>query len=177
MDRSEIPNDTRHEGVPSGASKLISKHMVCSMQTVHLSCTGIRTISKQTEQRFHLSLFTKEYHRVRPKWFLSLWCIRRKPCTYLLPKLTLSLNKPKQDSIWHTSSRSSIGCVQIDFLSIWYVPCKSCTYLASRLALSPNRSNRASTWASSPKYQQVLQNGFLDYRALDANHAHILHRN
>ena len=33
---------------------------------------------------------------MRPKWFLSLWCIRHKPCTYLAPKLTLSPNGPKQ---------------------------------------------------------------------------------
>jgi hypothetical protein len=58
---------------------------------------------------------TQEYQIVRPKWFLRLWCIRCKLCTYLALKLTMSTNGPKQDSIWHTSSRSSIGCVQIDF--------------------------------------------------------------
>ena len=72
---------------------------VCSMQTVHLSCIEISTISEQTKSSLHLSLFNYEYHRMRLKWFLSLWCIRRKPCTYLLPKLTQSLNEPKQDSI------------------------------------------------------------------------------
>jgi hypothetical protein len=102
---------------------------------------------------------------VRPKWFLRLWCIWRKLCTYLAPKLTLSLNGPKRDSIWHTSSRSSIGCVQIWFLSIWYVPCKPCTYLASRLAPSP-RSNIG-----------CVQNGFLAYGALGANCAPNLHWN
>ncbi|WP_220092615.1 hypothetical protein, partial [Enterococcus sp. HPCN18] len=65
-DRSEILYDTRHLGVLLGASKYISKHMVRSMQFVHLSCIKIRTISKQTEPRFHMSLVTKEYHRVRP---------------------------------------------------------------------------------------------------------------
>ena len=35
----------------------------------------------------------------RPKWFLRLCCIRRKPCTYLAPKLRLFLNRPKRDSI------------------------------------------------------------------------------
>ena len=111
MDRSEIPNDTRYQGIPSGASKLISKHIVCSMQTMHLPCIRIGTISKLTEPSFHLSLFTQEYQIVRPKWFLRLWCIRRKLCTYLAQKYTMSRNGPKQDSIWHTSSRSSIGCV------------------------------------------------------------------
>jgi len=55
---SEIPIDTRHQGVLLGASKLISKHMVCSMQTMHLHCIRISTISKLTEPSFHLSLFT-----------------------------------------------------------------------------------------------------------------------
>jgi hypothetical protein len=69
--------------------------MVRSMQTVQLSYIKISTISEQTQPNFHLSLFTYEYHQVRLKWFLSLLCFRRKPCTYLAPKLTLSLNGPK----------------------------------------------------------------------------------
>jgi len=148
--QSEIPDDTHHLGVLFGASILIFENMVCSMQTVHLSYIKFSTISKQTILSFHLSPFTYEYHRMCPKWFLSLWCIRRKLCTYLAPKLTLSPNQRKWDSIWHTSSRSSIGCPNW-FLSIWYVPCKLCIYLASRLALSPNRPNWASTWASTPR--------------------------
>jgi len=71
MDRSEIPNDTRHQGVPSGASKLISKHMVCSMQIVHLSCIKTSTISKQTEPSIHLSLFTFEYQQIFQNGFLD----------------------------------------------------------------------------------------------------------
>ena len=55
-------------------SKLIFEHMVCSTQTVHLSFIKISTISKQTKPRFHLSPLTQEYHQVRLKWFLSLWC-------------------------------------------------------------------------------------------------------
>jgi hypothetical protein len=112
LHQSEIPYNTRHQGVPSGAFKLISKHMVCSIQT--LPCIRISTISKLTKPSFHLSLFTQEYQIVPPKWFLRLWCIRRKLCTYLALKLTMSTHGPKQDLIWHTSSRSSIGCVQID---------------------------------------------------------------
>jgi len=43
---NEIPYDTRHLGVPTGASNLISEHMVCPVQTVHLSFIKISTISK-----------------------------------------------------------------------------------------------------------------------------------
>ena len=68
----------------------------CSMQTIHLSCINISTISKQTEPSIHLSPFTQEYQHVRLKWFLRLWCIRCKLCTYLAPKLTMSPNDRKE---------------------------------------------------------------------------------
>ena len=148
------------------------------MQTLQLSCIKISTIYKETKLSLQLSLFNYEYHRMRLKWFLSLWCIRRKSCTYLLPKLTLSLNEPKQDTIRHTSSRNYIRCVQIDFVSISYVPCKPCIYHASRLTLSPSKPNRAFTWAPWPRSTiGCVQNGFLSYGALGANRAPILHRN
>jgi hypothetical protein len=83
--------------------------------TVHLPCIKISTISKQTETSFHLSLVTFEYHWVCPKWFMSLWYVWRKPCTYLALTLTPSPNGPKQISPWPTSPRGSIGCVQNDF--------------------------------------------------------------
>ena len=151
--------------------------MLRSIQTLPLSWIKFSTISEQTKSSLHLSLFNYEYHRVCLKWFLSLLCIRHKPwCTYLLPKLTLSLNEPKQDSIWHTSSRS----YQVRpnwFLSISYVSCKPCIYLASRLALSPNRPNWALTWAPWPRSTiGCVQNGFLTYGALAANRAPILHQ-
>jgi len=69
------------------------------MQTMHLPCIRISTISKLTEPSFHLSLFIQEYQIVRPKWFHRLWCIRHKLCTYLAQKLTMSTNRQKQDSI------------------------------------------------------------------------------
>jgi len=87
--------------------------MVHSAQTMHLSCIEINT-SKQTETSFHLTHVTLEYHHVCPKWFLSLWYVKRKPCTYLLPRLTLSPNRPKQASTWPTSPRSTSGCVKND---------------------------------------------------------------
>jgi hypothetical protein len=52
--QNELPLDPRHVGVPSGVPKIISMPMVRSAQTVHLSCIGVKTISKQTEMIFHL---------------------------------------------------------------------------------------------------------------------------
>jgi hypothetical protein len=88
---------------------------VCSVQTMHLSCVKITTLSRQTELSFCLSLITLGCHQVRPKWFLTLWYVWHKPCIYLAPTLALSKNGPKRGSTRPTSSRSSIGCVQNNF--------------------------------------------------------------
>jgi hypothetical protein len=95
-DRNEHLVEPRQIGVPSGASKIISKPMVCLAQTVHLSCIDTNIISKQTETRFHLTHITLELHQVHPKWFLSLWDIQCKSCTYLALRLALSSNIQKR---------------------------------------------------------------------------------
>jgi hypothetical protein len=92
MDQNEIPHDPCHLRVPSGVSKMTSEAMVRSAQIVHLSCVKIITIFERTESSFHLSLVTKEYHRVRPKQLLRLWYVRHKSCTYLASRLAISLN-------------------------------------------------------------------------------------
>ena len=83
----------------------------------------------------------KGFSRVLPNWFLSIWYIPCKPCTYIASRLALSLNRPNRASTWASSPRTTIGCFQNGFLSLWCIRCKLCTHLASRLALSPNRSN------------------------------------
>jgi hypothetical protein len=86
-----------------------------STQTVHLSCVKISSIPKRTKTSVLLSLLSAEDHRVRPKWFMSLWYVWRKPYTYLAMTLTPSPNGPKRDSRWATSPRSSIWCLKNDF--------------------------------------------------------------
>jgi hypothetical protein len=81
---------------------------------MHQSCVEINTISKRTQMSFHLPHITKEVHRVRPKRFLCPWYIQRKPCTYLVPRLTTCPCGQKQAFTWPTSPRSSIGCYQND---------------------------------------------------------------
>jgi hypothetical protein len=78
-----------------GSFKMIFEPMVCSVQTVHLLCVKISTISNRTETSFHLCLLTYEYHSVHLKQFLSLWYVQRKPCTYLASRLSVSLNGMK----------------------------------------------------------------------------------
>jgi len=151
--------------------------MVRSLQTVQLSCVKISTISEQTKSSLHLSLFNYEFHWVRLKWFPSLWCIRRKPCTYLLPKLTFSLNEPKQDSIWHTSWRSYIRWVLIDFYA--YRMFHANVHLSCiKISTISKLTKPSFPWA--PRSRSTIgcvQNGFLSYGAFGANCVPILHRN
>jgi hypothetical protein len=58
MEQNELSLDTRHLGVPSGVSTMISMPVEHSAQTVHLSCAEINTISKRTEMSFHLTHVT-----------------------------------------------------------------------------------------------------------------------
>jgi hypothetical protein len=57
-ERSEIPHDPHHLGVPLGVPKTMSEPMVRSTQTVHLSCTDTNTISKRKEVRFLMTRVT-----------------------------------------------------------------------------------------------------------------------
>jgi hypothetical protein len=75
--------------VPSGVSKTISVPTVCLAQIVHLSCTDINTVFKWTKTRFHMTHVTLEFDQMRPKWFLRLWYVRQKHCTYLVSRLAL----------------------------------------------------------------------------------------
>jgi hypothetical protein len=56
IEQKEIPHDSCHLGVPSGASKMISEAVVCSSQTVHLSCIKISTIFEWSQLSFRFSI-------------------------------------------------------------------------------------------------------------------------
>jgi hypothetical protein len=71
---------------------MISKPMVCSVQTVQLSCTDTNTVSKRTKTRFHTTHVTYEFHLVRPKLFMSLWYVQCNPSPCLASRLALSPN-------------------------------------------------------------------------------------
>jgi hypothetical protein len=75
---------------------MISMTMVCSVQTVLLSCTDTNTICKRTKTGFHMTHVTYEFHWVHLKLFMSLWYIQGKPCTYLASRLALSPNRPNR---------------------------------------------------------------------------------
>jgi hypothetical protein len=54
-------------GGTTGATKMISKPVERSAQTVSRSCSKINTVSKWIETSFHLTHVTKEDHRKQPK--------------------------------------------------------------------------------------------------------------
>jgi hypothetical protein len=140
-------------------------------QTMQLSCTDTNTISKQSESSFHLSLINYEYHRVRPKWFLSLWYVWCKPCT---DPDTVSKRTETRFHMAHVTKKFHRVRPKW-FLSLWYIWRKPSTYLVSRLAPSPNKLNRASTWASSPRSTiGCVQNIFWAYGTFDTNRASYL---
>jgi hypothetical protein len=112
---NQAPTWASSPGVSLGASKTTFEPMVHLAQTVHLSCTNTNTVSKRIKTRFHMTQVASELHRVRPKWFLSLWYVWHKPCTYLASKLALSPNRLNRTSTQASSPRSIIGCVQNDF--------------------------------------------------------------
>jgi hypothetical protein len=112
--------------------------MVCSVQTMHMSCIKISTISQRTKMIIRLNLIMSEYHRVHLKWFLSLWYVWRKQCTYLVSRLALSPNGPKRASTWASSSSNSIECIQNNFLA--------CGTFVEPVHLSCTYSNTVSKW-------------------------------
>jgi hypothetical protein len=48
-DQNELSLEPRHLGVPSCAYKTISEPMICSAQTIHLSCVKISTIFEKVQ--------------------------------------------------------------------------------------------------------------------------------
>jgi hypothetical protein len=176
-DQNELPFEPRHLGVPSGASKTIYEAMVHLLQTVHLSYTETKTVSKWTKTSFHLSLVNQEYHPVHPKQFMSPWYVWHKLCTYHAPKLTLSLKGSKQRFYITHVSEEFHRVHPKRFLRLWYVWCKLWTYLALILTLSPNGPSRDSTWPTSHRssigYVEIV---FWAYGTFGANRAPILNQ-
>jgi hypothetical protein len=127
--------------------------MVHLAQTVHLSCTNTNNISKQTKTRFHKTHVTEQFHRVRPKQFLSIWYFRHKLCTNLVSRLALSSNRMKRSFSRASSPRSTFGCVQNNF---WACGTVGINRVAPTLTPSPNGLKRDSRWPTSPRSSSVL---------------------
>jgi hypothetical protein len=120
---------------------MIFEPTICLVQTMHLTFTSTNTIFKRTKPTFHMTHVTMEFHRVRPKWFLRLWYVWHKQCTYLASILALSPNELNEASTWASSPRSTIGCVQNDFWAYGM--------LAQTVQLSCTDTNNISKWTKT----------------------------
>jgi hypothetical protein len=152
---------------------MISMTMVCSMHTMHLSYTDTNILSKQTKMRFHTTHVTYEFHRVRPKLFMSLWYVQWKLCTYLPSWVALSSNSlniappdPHQMGVPSGASKT-IDEPMVRLTQTYHLSCID----------AKNILKRDSTWPTWPRSSiGCLQYYFWAYGTVDANHAPILHQ-
>jgi hypothetical protein len=156
--------------------KQFSMPLVCSVETVHLSCTDTITVSKWTKTKLHTTHVTYELHWVRPKLFMSLWYVQCKPSTYLMSRLALSQNGPNRAP----PDPRHLG-VPSGASNTIYEPMvrlrKPSTYLALSLTLSQNRSKQDSTRPASTRSSiGCLQYYCRAYGTFDTNRAAIVHQ-
>jgi hypothetical protein len=139
-DRNKHPLGPRHLGVPSGASKTISKPIVRLVQTVYLSCIKISAISKTGR----IVLPHEPHHRRVP---LGMAKMISEPVGCLVQTVLLSCTDTNTITKW-TENKILLeprhlgvpsGASTNDFQSLWYVWRKLYTYLAMTLTLCPNR--------------------------------------
>jgi hypothetical protein len=148
MDRREIPHDPHHLGVASDVSKTISKPMVHSTQTMHLSWVKICTISKWAQHSLeprHLRVPSGASKTISELMVCFVQTVHLS-CTN-----TNMVTKLKEVRFHMNHVTLEFHRMRLKWCpSIWYIRRKPCTYLGSRLALSPKGRKRASTWTSSP---------------------------
>ena len=82
---------------------------------MRISYTETNIVSNQTKARFHMTHVIKEFHRVHPNWFPSIWYVPCKPCTYFASRLALSPNRSNRASNWASSFRSTNRCIKNGF--------------------------------------------------------------
>ena len=128
-------------------------------QTVHLSCNKTCNVYKQTEARFYMTHVIMEFHRVCPNWFLSIWYVPCKSCTYLASRLALSPNRSNRASTWASSPKYQ-QVLPKWFLRLWCIRRKPCTYLAPNLTLFLNRPKRFHMTQVIKEIHQVHPNWF-----------------
>jgi hypothetical protein len=174
MDWIKHPLEPRYLGVPSGASKTISKPTVCLAQTCKNLAPTPTLSPNGTKTRFHRTHVTFEFHRVHPKWFLSLWYARRKPRTFLASRLALY----QMNWIKHPLELRHLEVVSGASKTISEpVVCLAQTMHLSwtDTNTSPNWPKRDSTWPTSPRTTvRCVQNDFSAYGIFGANRTPIL---
>jgi hypothetical protein len=80
--------------------------MVCLVQTVLQPCTDTNTIFKWTKMRFHTTHVAYEFHRVRPKLFMTYGTFNANRAPIFCSTIS---KRTKQISTRPTSPRSTVG--------------------------------------------------------------------
>jgi hypothetical protein len=150
MDWIELPHEPHHIGVPSGASKMISKPMVrsahpCAYLALRLALLQTDWIKLPLEPR-HLGVPSGVSKTIS------------EPMVHLDQTMHLSCVKISTLSKWtETSFHLSIVTSEYHwvrpkwFLSLWHVLRNPCIYVAPTLTLYPNRPKWDSIWPTSPR--------------------------
>ena len=103
----------------------------------------------------------KEFHWVRPNWFLSIWYVPCKSCTYLASRLALSPNRSNRASTWASSPKYH-QVLPKWFLRLWCIRRKPCTYLAPKLTVSKQTKARFHMTHVIKEFHWVRPNWFLN---------------
>jgi hypothetical protein len=150
MGQNDIPQDPCHLLVLSDASKMISKPVLRSAQTVRLSCVKISNISNELNQactwasspRSIIGCIQNNF------WSYGMFSTNRAPILHRHQHYL----QMDQNEIPHNPRHLGVPSSASKMIyELWYVWHKPCTYLASRLAITLNGLNQASTWALSPR--------------------------
>jgi hypothetical protein len=115
-----------------------------------------------------------QFHQLRSKWFLSLWYVRHKPCTYLASWLVLSHTdwiehplEPRNLGVPSSASKT-ISEALLCLAQMVHLSCTD-TYTVSK------RTKQDSTWPKSPRSCiRCVQNTFQANGMFGENRAPIL---
>jgi hypothetical protein len=141
--------------------------MVCSVQTVHLSCVKISTLSRWTKISFRLSLITSEYYQVHLKGFSDpMVCSAQ---TVHVPCVKIRTTSKLTKTSFHLSlvSSYSIGCIENNSLA--------CGTFVAPVHLSCTYTNTISKWTEMRfEFHPVRPKQFLSLWYVQPNRAPIL---
>ena len=131
-ERTELPLEPLHLGVPSGVSKMVSQPMVHQAQTVHLSCTKTNTVSKRTKVRFYMTHVIQEFHRVSK--LISQHMVRSLQTVHLSCIKISNISKHTKLSFHLRLFTQEYHWVRPKWcLRVWCIRHKPYTYLALKL--------------------------------------------
>ena len=169
MDRNELSHDPCHLGVASGVAKMIfHARGTIGPHRAPILCWDQHYLQTDRNELPHDPRHLEVPSGV-PKWLPCPWYVQRYPCTYLVPRLTLSPNGFKRASAWSTSPRSTTFVSKMISKPMVRLA-QTVHYLALRLTLSPNRLKRASTRPLSPRSTiGCAQSDFTSYGTFGAN--------